>query len=93
MLLEDALRGEHNVWFRFTLRGGARHRVAHVVAGRQEVRAFSQKAGGADLQIVVQLPREQVTKKLSLTIEIADGPKYRFASLTTPTLTNLLNRF
>jgi hypothetical protein len=93
MLLDDALRGETHVWFRFTLKGGAKERVARISTGSARAPTFAEKASGNDLKIVVQLPIDQVRKNTSMTIELAGGSRYRFESLTTPTLTNLLKRF
>ncbi len=93
MVLDDALEGERSVWFRFSLRGGAKERVARVTMGKREIVTFTQKASADDLRIVVQVPAPEVTKKASMTLELASGRKYHFASLTTPTLLNLLRRF
>jgi hypothetical protein len=93
LVLDDALKGERSVWFRFSLRGGFAERVARVLAGKRDVTLFTQKPAGDDLRIVVQVPASEITKKTSMTIEFEGGRKYHFASLTTPTLTNLLNRF
>jgi hypothetical protein len=93
LVLDDALKGDTSVWLRFTLQGGAADRVARVTLGSQAISFFSQKPAGKDLKIVVQVPATSLKKKASMALEFSGGRRYNFATLTTPTLTNLLKRF
>lgn len=93
MVLDDALKGERSVWFRFSLLGGAKEEIVRVTMGKKAIPSFTQKAENDNLRIVVQLAAGDVTKDASLTFELRGGRKYHFARLTTPTLTNLLKRF
>jgi hypothetical protein len=88
MVLVDALSGQDSVWLRFRLEDGALAAVARVHWEHGEVTTFEQVEDGADRRIVVQLPRGQVTSKTRVSVELADGPTYRFA-LTAPTLARL----
>lgn len=88
MVLVDALSGQDSVWLRFRLEDGAAARVARVRWEHGEVTTFEQVADGPDRRVVVQLPREKVTPKTRVSLELADGPAYRFA-LTAPTLARL----
>lgn len=88
MVLVDALSGQDSVWLRFRLEDGASAAVARVHWEHGEVKTFEQVADGADRRVVVQLPRDRVTPKTRVAVELAGGPTYRFA-LTAPTLARL----
>jgi hypothetical protein len=88
MVLVDALSGQDSVWLRFRLEDGAAAEVARVHWEHGEVTTFEQVEDGADRRVVVQLPRDQLTSKTRVSVELAGGPTYRFA-LTAPTLARL----
>jgi hypothetical protein len=88
MVLVDALSGQDSVWLRFRLEDGASATVARVSWEHGDVTTFEQVADGADRRVVVQLPRDQVTPRTRVSVEVAAGPTYRFA-LTAPTLARL----
>jgi hypothetical protein len=79
MVLVDALHGEEWIWFRFRLEGGASLRLARVSSERGEITTYVQEPAGADLRVVVQVPRAAVTRSSRLRLEVADGPTYAFA--------------
>lgn len=89
MILVDALNGRDSIWLRFRLEDGAGSRVSRVSWEHGEVTTFQQVADGQDRRVFVELPRAQVTSKTRVSLEIADGPTYRFP-LTAPTLARLL---
>jgi len=78
MVLDVAFKGERWVWLRFFLLGGAKARVERIRWQDAEVLDFVEDAVGADLRVVVQLPRERVTKKTELSIKILQGGNYAF---------------
>jgi hypothetical protein len=88
MVLVDALSGQDSVWLRFRLEDGALAAVARVHWEHGEVTTFEQVEDGPDRRVVVQLPRDQVTPRTRVSVELASGPTYRFA-LTAPTLARL----
>ena len=79
MVLVDALHGEEWIWFRFTLEGGASLRIARVSGERGEITSVVQEPSGADLRVIVQVPRAAVTRSARLVLEVRDGPAYTFA--------------
>lgn len=79
MVLVDALHGEEWIWFRFRLDGGASLRIARVSWERGEITTYLQEPAGADLRVVVQVPRASVTRSARLQLEVEDGPSYAFA--------------
>jgi hypothetical protein len=79
MILVDALHGEEWIWFRFRLDGGASLRIARVSWERGEITSFVQEPSGADLRVIVQVPRASVTRSARLVLEVKDGPAYTFA--------------
>lgn len=91
MELQDAVRGDHWVWLRFVLARGAGEQVSEVSWHRESSSAFAvykQETRGKDLLVVVQLPREELTKKTRVTLKVADGV-YRFA-VSSPTFASFL---
>lgn len=89
-MLVDALRGEKYVWFRLTIRGGGGETVEDVSCQRKggaptNVDEYMTEHAGQDLQIVVQLDREQVDGSTRLFLKIKGGPRYKF-SLGAPTI-------
>jgi hypothetical protein len=79
MVLVDALHGEEWIWFRFRLEGGASLRIARVSGERGEITSVVQEPSGADLRVIVQVPRAAVTRSARLVLEVQDGPAYTFA--------------
>ena len=63
--------------------------MARVSWEHGEVTTFEEVADGKDRRIVVQLPRALVTPKTRVSLEVANGPTYRFP-LSAPTLARLL---
>jgi serine/threonine-protein kinase len=79
MVLVDALHGEEWIWFRFKLEGGASLRIARVSWERGEIGSYVQEPSGADLRVIVQVPRAAVTRSARLVLEVEGGPAYTFA--------------
>jgi hypothetical protein len=79
MVLVDALQGEEWTWLRFRLEDGADQRLERVWWEQGEVARYLQEPDGRDLRVVVQLPRDRVTRKTRLSLKLASGPTYRFA--------------
>lgn len=88
MVLVDALRGDTHLWLRFTLQEGAAARVRSVAWEAGPIETYTQEPVGRDLRIVVQLPRESVTRKTRVVLAMESGGEYRFA-LSSGTLTDL----
>jgi hypothetical protein len=89
MVLVDALRGEEWVWLRFRLSGGAQRRLSGVHWEHGEVTTYEAAADGEHLRVVVRLPRSRVGRQTRVTLDVEEGPSYRFA-LSAPTLSGLL---
>ena len=79
MVLVDALQGERWVWFRFALEGGAGSRVARVGWEQGEITTYVQEAEGKDLRVIVQVPRDAVSARAHVSLEVESGPTYTFA--------------
>jgi hypothetical protein len=79
MVLVDALNGDEWSWLRFRLEDGAEQRVERVWWEDGEVTRYLQEPAGPDLRVVVQLPRDRVTRKTRLSLKLASGATYRFA--------------
>jgi hypothetical protein len=79
MVLVDALHGDEWTWLRFRLEDGADERVQRVWWEQGEVTRYLQEPAGPDLGVVVQLPREGVTRRTRLALKLASGATYRFA--------------
>lgn len=91
MTLVEALHDESFVWLRFTLSDGASERVQAVGWERGPLSSFTQEAVGANLQVVVQLPRAPITRRTRVTLSMLSGSEYRFA-LSSGTLADLFRR-
>ena len=80
MVLVDAMRGAELVWLRFELRRGRDAKVASIEwTGEGVLPYLEEPTAKGDLRVVVQLPREGVSKKTRVTIHIQEGGTYKFA--------------
>ena len=78
LVLVDALKGRSSVWLRFRLEGGAGERVDEVSWEQGRLDGVVQEATGKDLQIVVPLPREGITKRSVVSLR-SGGRTYEFS--------------
>jgi hypothetical protein len=92
MLLQDALKGQRWVWLRFVLIGGAEETIEEVSYSTNDASGLALHVAertSKDLLVVVQLAREDVTKKTRVTLKVAKGGTYKFA-VSSPTFANFL---
>lgn len=89
LMLEDALTSEKWVWLRFVMAGGSHSRIDEVSWENGLLTSYYTEAAKSDLRIVVQLPRERVTKRTRVSLKLSPGGSYRFA-LSAPWLTSFV---
>jgi len=89
MALETAFTGNRSVWLSFSLHGAAKARVSSVTWEGGEIREYTQEPAGKDLRILVQLPKDKVSRGTRVTVTVESGGTYRFA-LNTGTFTDFL---
>jgi hypothetical protein len=78
LVLVDALKGRSSVWLRFLLEGGAGEHVDEVSWEQGTLADVVQEAAGRDLQVVVAVPREGITKRSVVSVH-SGGRAYEFS--------------
>jgi hypothetical protein len=89
MTLDTAFTGNRSVWLSFSLQGAAKARVSSVTWEGGEIGDYTQEPAGKDLRILVQLPKDKVSRGTRVTVMIESGGTYRFA-LNSGTFTDFL---
>jgi len=79
MVLDSVRQSPAWVWLVFRVEGAASTRVKRVRSDESDISAFAQELHGRDLHVVVQIPKERVTRKTRVTVETTSGGSYRFA--------------
>lgn len=89
MTLDTAFTGHRSVWLSFSLQGAAKARVSSVTWEGGEISEYTQEPAGKDLRVLVQLPKDKVSRGTRVTVKVESGGTYRFA-LNTGTFTDFL---
>ena len=90
IVLEDALRSDRNLFLRFRVLRGAATKVVSVKWEAGDVPTCAQAIDGKDLRLVVQLPRQRVSKKTRVEVRLSEGGPYTFA-LSSPWFSSFLS--
>jgi hypothetical protein len=91
LVLDDILESGERAWLRFTLKKGSGEHVQRVWWPLGDITNVTEAVSGADLRIVVEIPRRKAGPKTRVSLAIRGGGSYTFA-LSDPSFTTFLKR-